>query len=152
MNYMYVHEVDTYLPPILNNSQWNLMRYMFLNKIISSLTSINIVLVSVDFLVLNRRSWKVPCRGNHLPAGFADMLRHNPLLPPYTYVYRCHHFHVRHTQNSIRKPLSSLSPIHIDTLFCIQFWNREKLLSFLSILCWKFLQCGSTEEMKGAIS
>ena len=46
-----------------------------MNKIISLLACICLVLVFVEFLVLSRRSWNVLWWGNHLSAGFADMLR-----------------------------------------------------------------------------
>ena len=47
-----------------------------MNKIISFLACIFIVLVFVEFLVLSRQSWNVVCWGNHLSTGFPDMLRH----------------------------------------------------------------------------
>ena len=41
------------------------------------LAGINIVLVSVEVLVLSRRSWNVLCWRNHLSVGLADMVRHS---------------------------------------------------------------------------
>ena len=51
---------------------------MRMNKLTSLLPFINLVLVSVGFPVLSRRSWKVLCWGNYLSAGLADMRRQSP--------------------------------------------------------------------------
>ena len=53
------------------------MRYMSLNRFISLLACINMVLVSLEFLVLSRRSWSVLCWGSQLSAGFTEMLQHS---------------------------------------------------------------------------
>ena len=55
-----------------------IMHYMSVNKIISLLAGIYIVLVSLEFLVLSQRSCNVFCWGKHLSAGLADMLRQEP--------------------------------------------------------------------------
>ena len=50
-----------------------------MNKVIGLLVFINKFLVSIESLVLSRRSWNVLCWGNHLSVGLADMLRQSQL-------------------------------------------------------------------------
>ena len=62
------------------------MRFMYVSKLIGLLVFINIVLVSLKFLVLSQRSWNVLCWGNPLSADLADMLRQPQFVTKNTFL------------------------------------------------------------------
>ena len=121
-----------------------MMRYMEVYKIMSFLTFINIVLVSVELLVLTQRSWKVLCWGITCPqtsqtccdrpkSKTRKFLR-IPVLAKTSKSFSTLYWHQKYffLQISVTKEPKSWS---FETVFYFRRYLKASYLSFYRKLC-----------------